>query len=97
MEKLDLMVIIDPYPSATAAMPDGAQGRRVPAARGHAARDLGLVTASNRSIQWREKVIEPLFEAKPDHTIMYALARKFGFAAEFVKNIKLVKDKDRLG
>jgi formate dehydrogenase major subunit len=53
----------------------------------------GSVTASNRSIQWREKVIEPLFESKPDHTIMYAFAKKFGYGAEFVKNIKLVKDK----
>jgi formate dehydrogenase major subunit len=54
----------------------------------------GTVTASNRSVQWREKVIEPLFESKPDHTIMLAFARKFGFGNEFVKNIKLVKDKD---
>jgi formate dehydrogenase major subunit len=53
----------------------------------------GSATASNRSLQWREKVIEPLFESKPDQTIMYAFAKKFGFAPEFVKNIKLVKDK----
>src|SRR6185295_11834797 len=33
-------------------------------------------------------------EMKPDHTIMYAFARKFGFEKEFCKNIKLVKDKN---
>ena len=38
------------------------------------------MTASNRSIQWREKVIEPLFESRTDHMIMYQLAQKFGFA-----------------
>lgn len=58
----------------------------------------GSVTASNRSIQWREKVIEPLFESKPDHTIMYLLAKKLGFADELVgkrdgkQNIQVVND-----
>jgi len=58
----------------------------------------GSVTASNRSLQWREKVIEPLFESKPDQTIMYLLAKKFGFADQLVgkkdgkQNIQVVKD-----
>ena len=44
MEKLDLLVVIDPYPSATAAMAamPGPQGRRLPAAGGDAVRDLRL-------------------------------------------------------
>ncbi|HUL57503.1 MAG TPA: molybdopterin-dependent oxidoreductase [Usitatibacter sp.] len=93
MEKVDLMVIIDPYPSASAAMPDRKDGvYLLPAAT--QMETSGSVTASNRSIQWREKVIEPLFESKPDHTIMLALARKFGYGNEFIKNIKTVKDKD---
>ena len=54
---------------------------------------VGSRTASNRSIQWGEKVIEPLFESKPDHTIMYAFAKKFGFEKELCKNIKVLKDK----
>jgi formate dehydrogenase major subunit len=92
MEKVDLMVIVDPYPTAAAAMPDRQEGvYLLPAATQF--ETAGSVTASNRSIQWREKVIEPLFESKPDHTIMYAFAKKFGYAAELVKNIKLAKDK----
>jgi formate dehydrogenase major subunit len=92
MEKVDLMVIVDPYPTAAAAMPDRKDGvYLLPAATQF--ETSGSVTASNRSIQWREKVIEPLFESKPDHTIMYAFAKKFGFEKEFVKNVKLVKDK----
>ena len=39
----------------------------------------GSVTASNRSLQWRDKVVEPLFESLPDHTIMAKFAKKFGF------------------
>ena len=42
------------------------------------------MTASNRSLQWREKVIEPLFESRTDHMIMYQLAQKLGFAKELV-------------
>jgi formate dehydrogenase major subunit len=36
----------------------------------------GSCTASNRSIQWREKVIEPLWESRSDHMIMYQLAEE---------------------
>ncbi|HET9700986.1 MAG TPA: formate dehydrogenase subunit alpha [Burkholderiales bacterium] len=95
MKKLDLLVVVDPYPSATAAM--AAMVRKdgvylLPAATQY--ETSGSATASNRSIQWREKAIEPLFESKPDHTIMYAFAKKFGFEKELCKNIKLAKDKD---
>src|SRR6187402_2964599 len=92
MEKVDMMVIVDPYPTAAAVMPDRQDGvYLLPAATQF--ETSGSCTASNRSVQWREKVIEPLFESKPDHTIMYAFAKKFGFEKEFVKNVKLVKDK----
>ncbi|HQR11851.1 MAG TPA: formate dehydrogenase subunit alpha [Casimicrobiaceae bacterium] len=95
MKKLDLMVVIDPYPSATAAMcamvrKDGVY--LLPAATQF--ETSGSCTASNRSLQWRERVIEPLFESKPDHTLMVAFADKFGFKKELVKNYEMVKDKD---
>ena len=64
--------------------------RGLPAAGVHAVRDLAArCTASNRSLQWREKVIEPLFESRTDHMIMYQLAEKFGFGKELVKNYKM--------
>ncbi|MDH3315775.1 MAG: formate dehydrogenase subunit alpha, partial [Gammaproteobacteria bacterium] len=100
MKKLELMVVIDPYPSASAAMfamvrKDGAY--LLPASTQFEC--SGSVTASNRSLQWRERVIEPLFESRTDHMIMYQLAQKLGFADELVgkrngkQNIKLVKGK----
>jgi formate dehydrogenase major subunit len=52
----------------------------------------GSVTASNRSLQWREKVVEPLFESLPDQTIAYKFAKKLGFADEMFKNIKVEND-----
>ncbi len=98
MEKLELMVVIDPYPTASAAMPDRQDGvYLLPAATQFEC--VGSVTASNRSLQWREKVIEPLFESRPDHAIMYQFAQKFGFADQLVgkrdgkQNIKVVDTK----
>jgi formate dehydrogenase major subunit len=101
MDKLDLLVVVDPFPSATAAM----------AAMPGKAEDLnpkrgvyllpactqfetsGSVTASNRSLQWREKVMDPLYESRSDHMIMYQLAKKLGFGEQLVKNYKMQKIK----
>jgi formate dehydrogenase major subunit len=101
MDKLDLLVVIDPYPSATAsmaAMPGKAEdlnaNREVyllPAATQF--ETSGSCTASNRSIQWREQVIEPLWDSRTDHMIMYQLADKLGFAKELCKNFQMVKGK----
>ena len=96
MKKLDLMVVIDPYPSATAAM--AAMLRKdgvylLPACTQF--ETSGSCTASNRSLQWRERVIRPLFESQTDQAIMYAFAKKFGFGPEFVKNYKMVEARRR--
>ncbi len=92
MKKLDLLVVIDPYPSATAAM--GAMVRKdgmylLPACT--QLETSGSVTASNRSVQWRERVIRPLFESQTDHAIMYAFAKKLGYGPQFVKTYELWK------
>ena len=92
MKKLDTIVIIDPYPSATAAM--AAMVRKDGVYLLPAATQLetsGSCTASNRSVQWRERVIRPLFESQTDHAIMYAFAKEFGFDKELVKNYKMWK------
>jgi len=99
MDKLDLLVVVDPYPSATASMaampgrPEDVNPNRavylLPAATQF--ETSGSVTASNRSIQWREKVIEPLWESRSDHMIMHQLAGKLGFAAELSKNFAMHK------
>lgn len=101
MDKLDLLVVIDPYPSATAAMAAmKVEGQELNANRAvyllPAATQFetsGSVTASNRSLQWREKVIDPLFESRTDHMIMYQLADKLGFGKELVAKLKLVPGK----
>jgi len=90
-EKLDLLVIVDPYPTVSAVMHDRTDGvYLLPAATQF--ETYGSVTASNRSLQWRDKVIEPMFESLPDHTIMYKFAKKLGFAEQLCKNIKINND-----
>ncbi|NVK31015.1 MAG: formate dehydrogenase subunit alpha [Gammaproteobacteria bacterium] len=93
-ETLDLLVVVDPYPTVSAVMHDRKDGvYLLPATTQF--ETYGSVTASNRSLQWRDRVIEPLFESRPDHVIMYQLASRLGFAGEMFKNIA-VNDEEPL-
>ena len=58
MEKLDMMVVIDPYPTATAVMPDRKDGMYLLPASTQM-ETYGSVTASNRSFQWRSQGHRP--------------------------------------
>ncbi|HEV2160722.1 MAG TPA: formate dehydrogenase subunit alpha [Stellaceae bacterium] len=91
MEKLDILVIIDPHPTVSAVLSDRKDGvYLLPASTQF--EHYGSVTASNRSLQWRERVIEPLFESKPDDQIVYLFAKKFGFEKEMFKHIQVNGD-----
>ncbi len=88
MEKLDMLVVIDPYPTVSAVMHDRTDGvYLLPASTQYETR--GSVTASNRSFQWRDKVVEPVFESLPDQNIMAMFANKFGWADRFFRNISM--------
>ncbi|KAA3630687.1 MAG: formate dehydrogenase, partial [Proteobacteria bacterium] len=90
-EQLELLVIVDPYPTVSAVMHDRTDGvYLLPAATQF--ETYGSVTASNRSFQWRDKVIEPMFESLPDQTIMYKLMKKVGLAEQLFKHIKVEND-----
>lgn len=88
MDQLEMMVVIDPYPTVAAVMHDRSDGvYLLPAATQF--ETSGSVTATNRALQWRDRVIEPGFESRPDHEIMYLLAKKLGFAEQMFKNIQV--------
>ncbi|AJR08727.1 putative formate dehydrogenase largesubunit [Photobacterium gaetbulicola Gung47] len=88
MEKLDMMVIVDPYPGVAAVMNNRKDNvYLLPATTQF--ETTGSVTATNRSIQWRDQVIEPLFESKPDHEIMYLLSQKLGLSEQLFKHIRV--------
>jgi len=93
MSKLDLMVVIDPYPTMSAVLQDRQDGvYLLPASTQF--ETYGSVTASNRSLQWREKVIDPVFESLPDQVIMAKFAKKFGWADRLFRNIEVNADTD---
>ncbi|MEO1102350.1 MAG: formate dehydrogenase subunit alpha, partial [Pseudomonadota bacterium] len=91
MEDLDLLVVVDPFPTVSAILHDRQDGvYLLPACTQFETR--GSVTASNRSIQWREQIVEPLFDSLPDHTIIYKFAKKFGFEDRMFRNIAVEGD-----
>ena len=86
--KLELLVVVDPYVPMSAIMGERKNNTYILPACSQF-ETYGSITASNRSVQWREKIVDPIFESKPDHTIMYLFAKKFGFEKELFKNIKV--------
>src|SRR5262249_14442046 len=88
LEKLALLVVCDPYPPTWAVLSERKDGTYLlPACTSFEM--SGSRTASNRSLQWGEQVVKPIFECKNDYDTMYLLARKLGFAEQMFKNIKV--------
>ena len=91
LQKLDLLVVTDPHPTTWASLAVEA-GRKdnmylLPACTQFEA--SGSRVASNRSMQWGEQIVKPIFESKNDLEIVYLLAAKLGFADKMFKNIKV--------
>jgi formate dehydrogenase major subunit len=88
VDKLELLVVADPVPTTWAIMGNRTDNTYLlPAATSYEV--AGSRTASNRSLQWGEQIVKPVFEAKDDNEIMYRLAVKLGFADQMFKNIKV--------
>jgi formate dehydrogenase major subunit len=95
LAKLDLLVVADPHPTTWASLSVEA-GRRdgtylLPVCT--AFESSGSRVASNRSLQWGEQIVKPIFESKDDYQVLYLMAKKLGFAEGLFKNIKLEGDR----
>ncbi len=88
MNKLELLVVADPHPTTFAAL-NARQDNTYLLPVATSMEMDGSRTASNRSLQWGEKIVEPIFESKTDYEIMYRLAQKLGFAEEMFKGVKI--------
>jgi formate dehydrogenase major subunit len=87
LEKIELIVDIDPFVSNTAVLPDRKDGvYLLPAATVY--EQSGSVTNSNRDIQWRNQIVKPVWESRTDLDIVIDLAKRLGFGKEFMKNRK---------
>ena len=95
MEKLDLLVIADPHPTTWASLSLDA-GRKdgtylLPVCTQF--ESSGSRVASNRSLQWGEQIVKPIFESKDDYQVIYLMAKKLGFADQLFKHIQVEGDR----
>ncbi|MBZ8119426.1 molybdopterin-dependent oxidoreductase [Roseovarius sp. LXJ103] len=92
MNALDLLVVADPHPTTFAALHDRPDNTYLlPIATQFEC--SGSRTASNRSVQWGEKVVEPIFESDNDYAVIYRLSQKLGFGDEMFKPYEMVQGK----
>ena len=89
---LDLLVVADPHPTNFISLGNRKDNTYLLPISTQL-ECSGSRTASNRSIQWGEKIVEPIFESANDYWVLYELAKKLGFADRMFKNIQLVKGK----
>ena len=93
LDKLELIVLADPFVNEAAVLTDKKDNVfLLPAATQF--ETSGLVVATNRSAQWRYKVVEPLYESKPDQDIMFELAKRLGFYDLYTKAMMMEETKD---
>ena len=92
MEKLELLVVADPHPTTFAVLSERKNNTYLLPISTQL-ECSGSRTASNRSLQWGEKIVEPIFESANDYWVIYKLAEKLGFADKMFKNITMVKGK----
>jgi formate dehydrogenase major subunit len=92
MDALDLLVVGDPHPTTFAALHSRTDNTYLlPICTQFEC--SGSRTASNRSVQWGEKIVEPIFESDSDYAVIYALAERLGFADQMFKNYEMVQGK----
>ena len=83
LDKLEMVVFIDPYVNDAAVITTRENNMfLLPAAS--QVETSGTVVNTSRAAQWRSKVVEPLYEARPDHEILFDFAKRLGFYDEFV-------------
>jgi len=92
IEKLDLLVVADPVPTTWSVLSERKNDTYLlPICTQF--ETSGSRTCSNRSLQWGEQIVKPIFESKDDYEVIYLLAKKLGFADKMFKNIKVEGDR----
>ncbi len=87
-DKIELMIVIDPFPTASIAHTDRKDDLYLlPACSQY--ETAGSLTASNRSFQWRYKVVDAMYDSRSDYRIAMDLAERLGFLKEYTKNINV--------
>ncbi|MBN1455561.1 MAG: formate dehydrogenase subunit alpha [Methanomicrobia archaeon] len=82
MEKVELLVGVDPHATIAASLADRPDGIIILPASTQFEQE-GSCNNSSRETQWRNKIVEPLYESRPDGWIIRELANRLGFGAHF--------------
>ncbi len=81
MERMDLVVVVDVFPSVASVLSD--QDNVVILSAASQYEHHRSLTNSHRSVQWSDPVRPPSHNSKPDLEIMQELAARFGFGDHF--------------
>jgi formate dehydrogenase major subunit len=92
---LDLLVVADPHPTTwtSHAVEAGRKDGMYLLPVCTAFESSGSRVASNRSLQWGEQIVKPIFESKDDYEVIYLMAKQLGFADKLLKNIAIEDDR----
>jgi formate dehydrogenase major subunit len=83
LDKLELVVFIDPFVNDSAVLTTRENNLfMLPVAT--QMETSGSIVNTSRSIQWRSKVMDPLYETRPDHEILFDFAKRMGFYKEYI-------------
>ncbi len=81
LEALDLLVVADPHPTTFAVLANRRENTYLlPIATQFEC--SGSRTSSNRSVQWGDKVVEPIFESRSDYRAIFDMAKGIDAAAQ---------------
>ena len=88
LDNLELLVLADPFVNEAAILTNRKDNLFIlPSATQF--ESSGTVSATNRSAQWRSKVVEPLYESKADQDIMFELAKRLGFYEQYTRSMMM--------
>ena len=92
---LDLLVVADPHPTTwtSHAVEAGRKDGMYLLPVCTAFESSGSRVASNRSLQWGEQIVKPIFKSKDDYQVIYLMAKQLGFADKLFKNIAIEDDR----
>jgi formate dehydrogenase major subunit len=92
LDNLEMLVLVDPFVNEAAILTDKQDDVFIlPAATQF--ETSGSVTATNRSAQWRSKVVEPMYESKTDEDILFELAKRLDFYDQYTAGMKIKENK----
>lgn len=87
LDALELLVLADPFVNEAGIITNKKDNVFLLPATSQF-ENSGTVVATNRSGQWRSKISNAMYESKPDHEILFELAKRLGFYDELTRTIR---------